>query len=126
MPSGPSDSQRRPRKYRNEPVVVDGIRFDSGREARRYQELLLLQKAGQIEDLETQPVYILAPSVKFDGERRAKPALRYKADFRYRELPAGNTVVEDVKSVATMTQPYRIRRHLMLSVHGIQVREILR
>ena len=61
----------------------------------------------------------LAQAVVLDGRKR--PPLRYVADFVYRDS-AGQMVVEDVKGVRT--QGYRIKRHLMLAVHGIEVREV--
>jgi hypothetical protein len=97
-------------------VVVDGIKFDSKKEANRYRELRLMVDAGVISDLELQPVFELVP--KQDGER----AVKYVADFQYRS--GSETVVEDVKSPATKTPVYRIKRKLMLFVHGIRVREV--
>jgi hypothetical protein len=107
-------------KYRNQKVTVDGFTFDSQKEARRYADLLALQRAGKISNLELQVPFVLAPSVVLDG--RKKPALRYVADFAYDE--EGKRVVEDVKSAATRKLPvYRIKAHLMLSVHGIAIKE---
>lgn len=106
-------------KYRNIPTVVDGVRFDSKREARRYQELVLLGKGYKISRLERQVVYELAPSVTLAGEARKKAALRYVADFRYFDAEKGHFVVEDAKGRETPVS--RIKRHLMKSVHGIDV-----
>lgn len=103
-------------KYGNHKVEVDGITFDSKKEANRYRELKMMERAGEIQGLELQPVFDLIP--KQDGER----AVRYLGDFRYTK--EGKTVVEDVKSSATKTQVYRIKRKLMLYVHGIRVREV--
>lgn len=112
-----------PRKYGNHPTVVDGHRFDSKKEARRYQELRYLEQKGVIENLALQVAFELAPSVRFDAEKRAKPALKYVADFAY--VADGRRVVEDVKSGATArAASYRIKRHLMKSVHGIEVKEV--
>ena len=111
------------RKYRNRKVTIDGITFDSKREAGRYQELKALAARNLIEDLRHQVPFELAPGVKFSDESRKKPALRYVADFAYRL--DGRLVVEDVKSAITAkAAAYRIKRHLMLSVHGIEVREV--
>jgi len=107
------------RKYRNTPVVIDGVRFDSVREANRWGFLQALQRLNKISQLERQVKYVLAPSVKFAGEKRAKTALRYFADFRYVDS-TGETVVEDAKG--RETEAFRIKRHLMKSVHGIDVR----
>lgn len=110
-------------KYGNRKVEIDGLRFDSGAEARRYRELVLLQDAGQIACLEQHPRFDLAPSVVLDG--RKHPPLRYTADFRYIDLGRfSQDVVEDVKSAASRTTAYKMRRHLMKAVHGIEVREV--
>lgn len=105
------------RKYRNKPVIVDGLKFDSGKEAKRWQELKLLERAGQITQLNRQIAFALAPSVKIVGEKRARPALRFKADFVY--YRGDEYVCEDSKGFADTA--FRIRQHLMKSVHGIDV-----
>lgn len=106
-------------------VVIDGIKFDSTREAKRYEELKLLERAGKIRDLEVQPVYELVKSVKYKNAKRAKPAMIYTADFRYWDIEKGELVVEDVKSVATAKlTDYIMRRHMMLAFHGIEVLEV--
>ncbi|MDD2978302.1 DUF1064 domain-containing protein [Aquabacterium sp.] len=111
------------RKYRNKKVTIDGITFDSKRESERYQELKALASRNLIEDLRHQVPFELAPGVRFSDEKRAKPALRYVADFAY-QLD-GRLVVEDVKSAITAkAAAYRIKRHLMLAVHGIEVQEV--
>ena len=111
------------RKYRNQKVVIDGITFDSKREAGRYQELKALAARNLIEDLRHQVPFELAPGVRFSDEKRAKPALRYVADFAYKL--DGRLIVEDVKSsITAKAAAYRIKRHLMLAVHGIEVREV--
>ena len=114
----------KPRKYRNQKTTLDGITFDSKREAARYQELKALAARGVIEDFRHQAPFVLAPGVRFSDEKRAKPALRYVADFAYKL--DGRLVVEDVKSKVTAgAAAYRIKRHLMLSVHGIEVKEVM-
>jgi hypothetical protein len=104
-------------KYRAIKTKIDGITFDSKKEAQRYLELRLMANGCTITQLEMQPVYILAPSVVING--RKKPALKYKADFRYNLN--GSVVVEDVKGM--LTPVYKIKRHLMKSVHGIDIFE---
>lgn len=112
-------------KYRNKPKVLNGIKFDSQKEAKRYQELKLLERAGKIKDLEVQPKFSLVKGVKFSNDKRAKPDLRYFADFAYTDMRTGERVVEDVKSVATKESTvYKMKRHMMLAIHGIEVREI--
>lgn len=112
-------------KYKNKKVVVGGIKFDSRKEARRYQDLKLLERSGEIKDLELQPIYHLIKGVKFSTDKRAKPAIRYIADFAYTNAITGERVVEDVKSPATKKLPaYRMKKHMMLAIHGIEVKEV--
>lgn len=126
-------------KLLNKKVEIDGITFDSKKEAKRYQELKLLEKAGKISDLELQKVYELIPSqyetyerygkngqrLK-DGQRCIEKAVTYKADFVYKEN--GKTIVEDVKGykdpASGAYSRYVIKRKLMLYVHGIKVIEV--
>lgn len=93
-------------KYHNEPVTVDGYRFDSKAEAARYQELRLLEKAGYIANLRLQPQYLLQPAFTNRLGNRER-AIIYRADFAYQEQIARGQwiewleVVEDVKGVTT-------------------------
>lgn len=110
--------------YINKKVVVDGIKFDSKKEARRYRDLLLMQRAGEISDLELQPKFKLIDGVKFSSDKRAKPDIRYFADFAYTDTATGKRIVEDVKSPVTKEKPYyKMKRHMMLAIHGIEVKE---
>ena len=107
-------------KYRNVRTSTgDGITHDSKREAAHWEMLKLLERSGQISELQRQVSFELAQAVVLDGRKR--PPLRYVADFVYIDS-AGQVVVEDVKGVRT--QGYRIKRHLMRAVHGIEVREV--
>jgi len=108
-------------KYRNVPVVVDGIRFSSTAEAGRYRQLSLLEHVGEITGLRCQEPIELAPAVRLPGAERRTPALRYVADFRYVDK-WGRTIYEDVKG-APLTAAYKIKRHL-LAVRGIYIVEI--
>ena len=108
-------------KYGAVKTEVDGHTFDSKAEAAHYQKLRFLERAGKISRLELQPVYELAPSVKYTGAKRAKPALRYVADFRYVDH-LGQTIVEDVKGM--VTDVYATKKHLMMAIHGIEIVEI--
>lgn len=114
------------RKYGNKKVTLDGIEFDSAKEARRYSELKLLERAGEISDLELQKEYELIPNQRGADGKIIERAVKYKADFVYKER--GETVVEDVKGYrATNSVPYAkfvIKRKLMLYVHGIRIKEI--
>ena len=104
-------------------MELDGFTFDSQKEARRYSELKLLVRVGEIGELELQKSFVLAESVKFNNEPRSKHAIRYVADFTY--IENGVMIVEDVKSKATKSLPvYRMKKHLMKSVHGIEIQEI--
>ena len=93
-------------KYHNRRTVLNGLTFDSRKEAARWQELLLLQRAGYISDLRRQVKFVLIPS--FGDERAAV----YYADFCYTEN--GANVVEDVKSEATKKdKSYVLKRKLL-------------
>lgn len=117
-------------KYNARKVVVNGITFDSRKEARRYAELLSLEKAGAISDLELQVEYVLIPTQrepdkigKRGGKIKGKVIEReckYIADFRY--VQNGVVVVEDAKGFRT--KEYRIKKKLMLWRYGIQIKEV--
>lgn len=97
-------------------TTVDGIRFASRAEAKRYGELCILQKAGLISDLKCQPRYELS----VNGVR----VCEYIADFSY--IERGKGVVEDVKSPATRTPVYLLKKKLMKAIHGLEVVEVTR
>ncbi len=104
-------------KYRNVRTEVDGIMFDSKREAERYKELHLLQRAGEIRHLETQ--------VKLHLHVNGVHVCDYVADFTYQEFDkndAPRLVVEDVKGYRT--DVYRLKKKLMLACHGIEIQEV--
>lgn len=106
-------------KYGAEKTVVDGIRFDSRREAKRYADLCLLERAGAISNLRRQVDYVLVPSQrKSDGS--AERPVKYRADFVYER--DGKEIVEDAKGMKT--KEYVIKRKLMLYIHGIEVMEV--
>lgn len=117
-------------KYKNKKVVIDGIVFDSKREAKRYGELLLLEKAGAITNLQRQVKYVLIPAQREPDTVGARGGIHkgkliekecsYYADFVYEQ--DGETVVEDAKGMRT--EKYLIKRKLMLYIHGIRIREI--
>ena len=96
--------------------TVDGVVFDSKREAKRYAELKLLQRAGAISALEVQPSF----EVRICGHLFC----RYTADFGYVEN--GKPVVEDTKSTGTRKDAaYRLRKKAAELAHGIKITEIL-
>lgn len=108
-------------KYKNNRATVDGETFDSKKEAKRYQELLLCQKAGWISNLRRQVTFQLVPTQK--TETKTERAVTYVADFVYTDTQ-GREIVEDVKSAITKKLPaYIIKRKLMLWIHGVEVRE---
>lgn len=102
---------------------MDGIEFDSKKEAKRYSELLLLERAGAIQGLQRQVKYELIPSQRQDG-RVVERACQYVADFVYEEN--GKTVVEDVKGYRDggAYRVFTIKRKLMLYIHGIRIKEV--
>jgi len=117
-----SPKDRKAQKYRNQKITdPDGQVFDSKAEHKFWHHLKLRERAREIFNLERQVVYVLAPAVKIAGRNR--PPLRYVADMRWNEgSKTGPVVVADVKGA--VTPEYRIKRHLMASVHGIEIKEI--
>ena len=123
-------------KYYNiKTKTSDGVVFDSHKEARRWEQLLLLQRAGKISHLERQVSYELIPNQyesyeRFsktgkrlkDGQRLVERKVNYVAYFRYTDTATNETIVEDAKGFRT--KEWDIKRKLMLYVHGIKVREV--
>lgn len=107
-------------KYHNKQVTVDGIRFDSIREANRWQELKLMERAHEITDLQRQVPFKLVPTCK---TRRGKTVygVSYIADFVYRDN-FGRQVVEDSKGFKT--DSYKLKYKLMLWIYGIEIQEV--
>jgi hypothetical protein len=123
-------------KYHNRKTITsDGIVHDSQKEANRWCELKLLERAGKITDLKRQVEYELIPDQYETYERYGKNGNRlkdgiklierrcvYVADFVYHNVEANKMVVEDTKGVRT--KEYIIKRKLMLAVHKIRITEI--
>lgn len=108
-------------KYNNKKITVDGQKFDSKKEASRYRDLRLLEKAGAIHDLRMQVKFTLIPAQRDEATGKVvERECSYKADFVYEE--DGKTVVEDVKGFRT--KEYVIKRKLMLWRYGIRIREV--
>lgn len=107
-------------KYGNRRVKVGSETLDSSAEARRYHQLLLLQRAGAISNLRRQVPFVLAPACRLHGAERDSPPLIYRADFVY--TLDGEPVIEDVKGA--ITEGYRIKRHLMKALHGLDIVEL--
>ena len=108
-------------KFGNRKTTVDGITFDSAKEANRWAELKLLERAGKITELQRQPGYTLIPKQVRNGKMIERPVI-YKADFSYHDEETGTDVVEDVKGLRT--KEYIIKRKLMLWEYGIMVKEV--
>lgn len=110
-------------KYYSKKAVVNGIEFDSRKEANRYFELSILERAGVISELQRQVKFELLPSQKIDGKVYERP-VTYVADFVYKH--DGRTVVEDTKGYrkGTAYDVFVIKRKLMLYIHGIRVKEV--
>ena len=112
-----ADSLRRlssSNKYKAIKTEIDGIKFDSLKEGRRYGELKLLERAHAIKELQVH--------VRFSLDVNGYHICNYTPDFTY--LENGLLVVEDVKSTATKTRDYLLRKKLMMAIHGIAVREV--
>ncbi len=105
-------------KYNAKPCEVNGIKYRSQKEMRRHQELLLMEKAGEITDLKREVPFILAPSVVINGKKVRE--LRYFVDFTYFNRN-GELKCEDTKGMKTRV--YMIKRHLMRHIWDIEVLE---
>jgi hypothetical protein len=113
-------SKPKPGKYRNQRTTQpDGQKFDSKAEARRHAELSLAERAGVISELRRQVRFELVPAVRFEGAKRLTPALCYWGDWTY--IENGRLIVEDCKGA--VTDVYRIKRHLMKALLGLDIRE---
>ena len=117
-------------KYGAKKTLVDGMEFDSKKEAKRYTELKCLEEAGTIQNLRMQVKFVLIPAQREPdsiGKRGGKiqgklleREVSYIADFVYEEN--GNVIVEDAKGMRT--KEYILKRKMMLYVHGIRIKEI--
>jgi hypothetical protein len=103
-------------KYRNRKTLYLGINFDSQKEANRYAELLLLERAGLISNIELQPRYDLVVNGHKIGF--------YRADFRYEDVATSSVVVEDVKSPVTRTAVYQLKKKLIKALYNISIVEV--
>ena len=106
-------------KYRNKKVQVDMYAFDSIAESRRYKELKLLEKAGEISELTLQPRFLLQEAFRKNGKSYRK--IEYVADFQY--IEKGKTIVEDVKGI--QTEVFKIKHKLFKKMYpGMELRII--
>lgn len=108
-----------PSKYHARKTVVDGITFDSRREAKRYGELKLLERAGEILDLQRQVRYELIPAFDCDGKHYRPTS--YVADFVYTDCKTRKRIVEDVKGVRTPV--YRMKAKMFAYKFGVSILE---
>lgn len=120
FPSDDDSKNEKPKKkkYNNRKMMLDGILFDSEKEAKRYAELKLLEKLGEIKNLERQVPFVIVEKSKYGRE------LSYCADFVY-NLADGTKVVEDVKSEATKTRLYSLKKRLVAERYGIIIKEYI-
>lgn len=102
-------------KYGAKALIVEGYRFASQAEARRYGELQLLERAGEIDGLNLQPHFPLIVKGTKVGY--------YIGDFEYFDK-RGHLVIEDVKSPATRTSLYRLKKKLVKAIYGIEIAEV--
>lgn len=130
-------SKNKVSKYSSRKVEVDGIVFDSKKEAQRYSQLKALEASGAISDLQRQKKYILIPTQRaltneiyergphkgsFKKGKILENECAYLADFVYIDNEKGELVVEDTKGFKT--RDYIIKRKLMLYTYGIRIREV--
>lgn len=133
---------RQPRnKYNARKATVNGEEFDSKKEARRWQQLKLMERAGEIDDLRRQVKYVLIPAQREQSGEvfkrgknngQTKPGrvieheLSYIADFVYLDVNTGKTVVEDAKGYrdGAAYKIFVLKRKLMLWRYGIRIREV--
>lgn len=126
LPGLPEPEGGKPPKYRNEKTTRTTesgaiLHFDSQKEARRYDHLILLERAGEISDLRLQVDFTLQEAYTDTAGQRIR-AIRYKADFTYWERDV--FVVEDVKSKPTRTREYIMKRKMLKDRHGIDITEV--
>lgn len=114
-------------KYGNRKITIDGITFDSRKEANRWMELKYMERAHLIHDLQRQVPFVLIPAQRDESGKVIERECKYVADFVY-IAHDGKTgwekVVEDTKSPATRTKDYIIKRKLMLRTYGIRIKEV--
>ena len=113
--------KKKQNKYKANKTEIDGIIFDSYKEAARYKELLMLEKLNMITDLRRQVVYTLIPEQRDETGKIAERAVTYKADFVYKRMDTGEEIIEDTKGMRT--KDYIIKRKLM-RYQGHPIREM--
>jgi hypothetical protein len=107
-------------KYKAKKTIIDGITFDSKSEAKRYQELKLLERGGQIKNLSLQPKFVLQGGFVNVHTGKKEREIAYIGDFQYDE--GDRTVVEDVKGFKTAD--YQIKRKLFIHKYQSEYKHI--
>lgn len=108
-------------KYRNEPITIDGHRFPSKKEANRYKQLLLLQRAGAISALSLQVPFELQPAFRHPITGKTIRAIHYIADFTYFDSD-GKMHIEDVKGSEDFTTPeFKLKRKMFIYKYGTDI-----
>lgn len=109
-------------KYGAKKTKVDEIIFDSRAEAKRYRELMLLKRAGEVTEVELQPSYVLMPGFKHKATGKRVQAITYKADFLV-TYADGHQEIEDVKGF--INQVYALKKKLFMRAYpDLQIKEI--
>jgi hypothetical protein len=114
------DKSMKRNKFNAVKTVIDGITFHSKKESVRYSQLKLYEKGGLISDLRLQVSYELIPKLVING--KTERAIKYIADFVYYDTVNKVEICEDVKSIATMTDVFKLKYRLMKSVHNIEIK----
>jgi hypothetical protein len=107
-------------KYHSKKTTVDGITFDSIREANRWQELRILERAGEIKNLRRQVKFTILEGYEIAG-RKVSP-VQYIADFYYTDTKTGKRVIEDAKGYRT--DVYKLKKKMFEKRYGIEITEI--
>ena len=122
---GIPEAPKKTNKYGAEKTTLDGVEYDSKKEANRYAQLKILERIGEIKNLRRQVKYVLIPKQK-KSDGTIERECYYKADFVYDK--DGKTVVEDVKGYRNPSTAaygiYTIKRKLMLERYGIEIKEV--
>lgn len=108
-------------KYGNRKTELDGMLFDSRKEAARWCELKLMERAGLISDLQRQVKFELIPNI-YEGKKVVQRSASYIADFVYQR--GGEQIVEDTKSAGTITDVYKLKKKFMRWKYGIDIQEV--
>lgn len=108
-------------KYKAKKTSIDGIKFDSQKEANRYLELKLLEKQGLIKYIDRQTRFELQPSYKKNG-KTIRP-IYYVADFAYIDVKTGKTIIEDIKGFRT--EIYKLKKKIFEYVYpDLEIKEV--